>query len=219
MTNTTEIDSSTHTDIPSINNTMGDDVVKPSDTLSSPKPTLLPAPKIHPSMSPPDSLRRMFTSGSPLKSSRPVYPIDFDMLKKRVESKIESTEQPSVFDLYGYGYGYGPDEGNSPKQRENVEGGRKRQFERRNSKTSRMMMLSMKTPFLLDFLDDKKDLESTATDSATTGSDSSKFTLSPRSDSGALSGFDAFDRGIDIAEDLVKQLQKQKQKRKRSTKN
>lgn len=220
----TEPNSATHTDIQSSKSIAMNEVFKPSEVLASPKPSsLLSAAKIQ--SSPPDSLRSMLTSGSPLKSARSAYPVDFDRLKKRVEAKLASSDQPSVFDMYGYGYGYGADEDPSPKQQEQPDGTKRRRYERRNSKTPAMLM-AMKSPLLchLDFLEDKKEFEPSPTVTAANvsspvrlnNSTPSTVTLSPRLDSRALPHFDVWDGGLDIAEDLVMQLQKRKRSSKPS---
>jgi hypothetical protein len=220
MTNTMEPNTSidTFTDNTSSKNILADDAFIPTDILASPKPTsLLPTSKLH--LSPPDSLRRMLTSGSPIKTSRSTYPVDFDRFKKRVETKLASSDQPSVFELYGYGYGYGADEETSPKQREQADGTKRRRYERRNSKTPAMLMMSMKSPLLchLDFLEDKKEFESAPSEAPTSiaspeqhSNNSSAIALSPRLESRALPNFDVWDGGLEIAEDLVLQLQKRK---------
>ena len=211
------ISSPSYADNTSSTNAVVDNSVVQTDILESPKPVaLLPTSKSQ--LSPPDSLRRMLTCGSPLKSSRTAYPIDFDRFKKRVETKLASADQPSVFELYGYGYGYGADEETSPKQSGPAEGSKRRKFERRNSKTPAMLM-SMASPLLchLDFLEEKKEFESTPSEPAEKvsptgrqGSFASTIGLSPRLESRALPNFDVWDGGLEIAEDLVMQLQKRK---------
>ena len=219
MTNTMEPTIAIHTDNVTNKKLDIDDVINMADIVASPKPTsLLPTSKIH--LSPPDSLRRMLTSGSPLKSARAAYPIDFDRFKKRVETKLASSDQPSVFELYDYGYGYGADEDTSPKPREQADGTKRRRFERRNSKTPAMLMMAMKSPLLchLDFLEDKKEFENPPTETSRSvsptdeqqSSSGSAIALSPRLESRALPNFDVWDGGLEIAEDLVLQLQKRK---------
>lgn len=220
MTSTMEPNTSsdTYTDNVSSKNIVVDDAFMPTDILASPKQTsLLPTSKLH--LSPPDSFRRMLTSGSPLKNSRSAYPVDFDRFKKRVETKLASSDQPSVFDLYGYGYGYGADEDTSPKQREQADGTKRRRYERRNSKTPAMLMMAMKSPLLchLDFLEDKKEFESAPSETSTSiaspeqqNNNSIAIALSPRLEPRALPKFDVWDGGLEIAEDLVMQLQKRK---------
>ena len=218
MTQTMEPNSATNTDTADIKHQVVDDAFLKTDVLASPKrASLIPTSKIH--LSPPDSLRRMLTSGSPLKSSRSPYPVDFEMFKKRVENKLARSDSPSAFELYGYGYGYGADEDASPKQREQTDGTKRRRFERRNSKTPAMMMMSMKSPLLchLDFLEDKKEFETSSTETSTTASSpeqrssfTSTIALSPRLESRAIPNFDVWDGGLEIAEDLVLQLQKRK---------
>jgi hypothetical protein len=210
--------STTSTNNASCMNIIVDDNNTPVDILTSPKPTsLLPTSKSQ--LSPPDSLRRMLSSGSPLKSSRSAYPIDFDRIKKRVETKLASADQSSVYDLYGYDYGYGADEDASPKQREQTDGTKRRKFERRNSKTEAMLRMSIASPLLchLDFLEEKKELEKSFTGTLPIvsspqlhRSSSSTIAHSPRLKPRALPNFDVWDGGLEIAEDLVMQLQKRK---------
>ena len=206
-TSIAEPNSATHADIQSNKSLAMDEVHKPSDVLASPKPTsLLSAAKVQ--SSPPDSLRSMLTSGSPLKSARSPYPVDFDRFKKRVEAKLASADQSSVFDMYGYGYGYGADENPLQKQ-EQPDGPKRRRYERRNSKTPAMLM-AMKSPLLcqLDFLEDKKEFD--ASSPVRPANCSSTIALSPRLDSRVLPNFNVWDGGLEIAEDLVMQLQKRK---------
>lgn len=179
-----------------------DTVVKPLDLLASPKASYASSLV---ALSPPDSLRRLMTSGSQ-KSGRTPFTVDFDRLKKNVEAKTLSDE---ALDLYGYGYGYGADEeptSSSSTTAQNDEGAKRRKFQRRNSKTPAMLM-AMNSPLLfhLDFLEEKKEHEQSAATSATATSELPKafeFTSS--------SAFDSWDTGIEIAEDLVMHLQKRK---------
>ena len=203
----------------SIKQRVADDAFTATDILASPKSTsLLPTSKAQ--LSPPDSLRRMLTSGSPMKSARSAYPVDFDRFKKRVETKLASSDQQSAFDLYGYGYGYGADDDTSPTQQGQADGTKRRRYERRNSKTPAMLMMSMKSPLFchLDFLEDKKEFDSSLTETpkvvSSPGQQSSYTSttaLSPRLfDFKSSPKFDAWSGGLEIAEDLVMQLQKRK---------
>lgn len=180
-----------------------DTVVKPLDLMTSPKSSTNPSLI---TLSPPDSLRRLMTSGSQ-KSGRTPFTVDFDRLKKNVEVKKLSDE---ALDLYGYGYGYGADEGDksssSATAAQNDEGAKRRKFQRRNSKTPAMLM-AMNSPLLyhLDFLEDKKEHEQSAAAAVSATSELPKtfeFTASKT--------FDSWDTGIEIAEDLVMHLQKRK---------
>jgi hypothetical protein len=180
-----------------------DSVVKPLDLMASPKSS---SSSSLVALCPPDSLRRLMTSGSQ-KSGRTPFTVDFDRLKKNVEAKTLSDE---ALDLYGYGYGYGADEGlkscSSATATQSDEGAKRRKFQRRNSKTPAMLM-AMNSPLLfhLDFLEDKKEHEQSAAPSATATSELPKafeFTASK--------AFDSWDTGIEIAEDLVMHLQKRK---------
>jgi hypothetical protein len=180
-------------------------VVKPSDLLSSPK--LSPS---HSPSSPPDSLRRLMTSGSMLKSPRSPFALDFERLKKKVESK-NLGKDPSAFDMYGYGYG--ADEAEKSAQQQDEFGAKRRRFQRRNSKTPAMLM-AMNSPLLLhlDFLEDKKEFEKStaASPSALELANVSSCGLPLPASTGT---FDDWAGGLAIAEDIVMQLQK----RKRST--
>jgi hypothetical protein len=174
-----------------------DTVVKPLDLMASPKSS---NGSSRVARSPPDSLRRLMTSGSQ-KSGRTPFTVDFDRLKKNLENKKLSDE---ALDLYGYGYGCGADEDANAAQ--NDKGAKRRKFQRRNSKTPAMLM-AMNSPLLfhLDFLEDKKEHEQSAASAASATSELPKtfeFTAS--------NTFDSWDTGIEIAEDLVMHLQKRK---------
>jgi hypothetical protein len=214
---TNSIEPNALTRITSFNNFTAGSVFKPSDITASPKSSS-PLPAMGQS-SPTISLRRLMASGSPLKSGRSAYSIDFDRYKQRSEVKLASTDQPSAFELYGYGYGYGADEEKSSTQQDDSEGTKRRRFQRRNSKTPAMLMMAMNSPLFnyRDILEDKKELKNPVQQSApsTSTNHSACTTASPRLEPRTLPNFDSWDGGLEIAEDLVMHLQK----RKRSSKN
>lgn len=107
-----------------------------------------------------------------------------------------------VADLYGYGYGYGPDEGPGKVDQCSKPQGKRRKYQRRNSKTPRMLM-GDSGALVRDALRELDELPS----------------LAPKS--GAIPFLDlpsigsSTDNYLNIVEDIVSQVQK----RRRSSKS
>lgn len=132
----------------------------------------------------PDMLNKVMSNSS--MSVRSAFLQDCERRRKSKGVAFASSAEKEVD--YGYGetdkevdYGYGEDIVPPPTK--------KRRYERRNSKTPRMLMAMNASLATLDFLNDDKD-DSLFKTSSTNGDDDG-----------------AFDGGLQIAEELVKQLQ------------
>ena len=141
----------------------------------------------------PNSLNRLMSGRSSLKSVRSAFVLDLESNKQKKDVS---------FDACDYGYGYGPDEDDKPSQPQlESPPTKRRRFQRRNSKTPAMLM-AMNSPLLfhLDFLEDKKEREKTAAAGSEVSETSNSESQSRKPDS--------WDGGLEIAEELVKHLQK-----------